>query len=294
MTDIITIVKPILENFFVQLLIVIVIAYLSVIIIRVAIQRFFAKTQFLSERREKTLESMIVSMAQYAASIGVMIFALSHFVEIGKLLAGAGVIGIIVGFGAQSLIKDILSGITLLYEKQLHKGDFITVNNEYSGTVEEIGLRLLKVRQWSGKLLTIRNGEVSEILNFNMDKMRVIEKVTVSFQENPERILSVLDNACNELNTNHTHFLLKDEKSEVIEKFQVYGMTSLNAKHRGYEYTVIGLVKDHIYFTAAKTARITIAQHLYREGVQMSAENVRFLHAKPEIENEKETAYEQS
>jgi moderate conductance mechanosensitive channel len=292
MTDISTLVKPIIENFFVQLLIVIIIAYLSVVVIRIATQRFFAKTQFLSERREKTLESMIVSIAQYAASMGVIIFALSHFVEIGKLLAGAGVIGIIVGFGAQSLIKDILSGITLLYEKQLHKGDFITINNEYSGTVEEIGLRLLKVRQWSGKLLTIRNGEVSEILNYNMHKMRVIEKVTVSFQESPERVLTVLENVCNDLNTKHTHFLLKDENSEVIEKFQVYGMTSLNAKFHGYEYTIIGLVKDHIYFTAAKVTRVTIAQHLFNEGVQMAEENVRFMNDISINSEKKETAYE--
>jgi moderate conductance mechanosensitive channel len=291
MTYISDIIKPILGNFFVQLFLAIIIAYISVVIIRIAVQRFFAKTDFLSERREKTLESMIVSIAQYAASTGIIIFALSHFFEIGKLLAGAGVIGIIVGFGAQSLIKDILSGITLLYEKQLHKGDFITINNEYSGTVEEIGLRLLKVRQWSGKLLTIRNGEVSEILNFNMDKMRVIEKVTVSFQESPAKVMSVLEGACNELNTLHTNFLLKTPTGEIIEKFQVYGMTSVNAKFHGYEYTVIGLVEDRIYFTAAKTARLTIAQHLYNEGVQMAEENVRLL---SESVSSKETAYEKS
>ncbi|OZM57097.1 mechanosensitive ion channel protein MscS [Lottiidibacillus patelloidae] len=283
--------KPILSNFFVQLFLVILIAYFSVVIIRIAVQRFFAKTDFLSERREKTLESMIVSIAQYAASIGIIIFALSHFVEIGKLLAGAGVIGIIVGFGAQSLIKDILSGVTLLYEKQLHKGDFITVNNEYSGTVEEIGLRLLKIRQWSGKLLTIRNGEVSEILNFNMHKMRVIEKVAISFQENPAKVMNVLEGACNELNAKHTNFLLKTPTGEIIEKFQVYGMTSVNATFRGYEYTVIGLVEDKIYFTAAKNVRLTIAQHLYNEGIQMAEENVRLL---SRTMNTKETAYEKS
>ena len=69
-------------------------------------------------------------------------------------MAGAGIVGVIVGFGAQSLIKDILAGIFLIYEKQLHKGDFITVNNTFNGAVEEVSLRYLKVREWSGKLLT--------------------------------------------------------------------------------------------------------------------------------------------
>jgi moderate conductance mechanosensitive channel len=263
-------------NFFVQLLFVISVSIISVYVIRTLVHRFFAKTSFLSEKREKTLEGMIVSIAKYAATIGVIIFALSHYVDITKLLAGAGVIGIIVGLGAQSLIKDILSGITLLYEKQLHKGDFITVNKEYNGTVEEIGLRMLKVRQWSGKLLTIRNGEVKEILNYNMNKMRVIEKVTVSFLEDPEKVIEVLQLACDELNNEKYEYLLKDEFGQPIERYQVYGMTDLNAQYQGYEYTVIGLVKDDIYFTAAKMARLTIAKTLHQQKIQMAESNIRY------------------
>lgn len=71
--------------------------------------------------------------------------------DFGKILAGAGVAGIVIGFGAQSLIKDVLAGVFLIYERQPHKGDYVTVNNLFNGTVEEIGLRSPQIREWSGK-----------------------------------------------------------------------------------------------------------------------------------------------
>lgn len=120
--------------------------------------------------------------------------------DFGKILAGAGVAGIVIGFGAQSLIKDIVAGIFLIYERQLHKGDYVTVNNLFNGTVEEIGLRSLQIREWSGKLLTISNGEVRQIENYNINYMRITESLLVSFKEDPERVYRVLEEACDMLN----------------------------------------------------------------------------------------------
>ncbi|MFP9048875.1 mechanosensitive ion channel protein MscC, partial [Enterococcus faecalis] len=80
-----------------------------------------------------------------------------------------------------SLIKDVLAGVFLIYERQLHKGDYVTVNNLFNGTVEEIGLRSLQIREWSGKLLTISNGEVRQIENYNIDFMRITESFLISF-----------------------------------------------------------------------------------------------------------------
>ncbi|WP_052158820.1 mechanosensitive ion channel family protein [Halobacillus sp. BBL2006] len=251
-----------------------IILFIAVIVLRKAIHSFFKRTDFIEERSERTLESMFNSIISYAAIIGFIFIVLAEFTSIGRLLAGAGVIGIIVGFGAQSLIKDFFAGLFLLYEKQLHKGDFITLNNTFHGTVEDIGLRFLKIREWSGKLLTISNGQINTIENYNFEHMRVIEKVTTNFREDPKKVFAALEEACNRLNDEKADYLKKDLKDDPIEPFQVYGMTSLNDHYRGYQYTVTGLVYDLVYWTAAKETRRVIAETMYEHHIAMAEQRV--------------------
>jgi moderate conductance mechanosensitive channel len=204
------------------ILIAAVIARVIVFIINKTVHNFFLKTHFIEERKEQTIESMIRSLTKYTVTISFIFFAISQYVSnFGRILAGAGVVGVIVGFGAQSLIKDILSGIFLIYEKQLHKGDFITINNTFNGTVVDIGLRFLKIREWSGKVLTISNGEVKQIHNFNIDQMRVIERVVVSYRENPERVFEILEIACEKMNEIHKPCLKLDHSNFAIEPFKI-------------------------------------------------------------------------
>ncbi|QHE51055.1 mechanosensitive ion channel family protein [Pontibacillus sp. HMF3514] len=264
-----------LSNGFVQFFGVVILTYLAIFIIKRSVRSFFSKTSFIEERKEKTLESMISSTINYTATIGLIIFALTLLgLEVGSVLAGAGVLGIILGFGAQSIIKDLLAGIFFLYEKQLHKGDFIAINDKFFGTVEDIGLRFLKLREWSGKLLTISNGQVNSIENYNIDHMRVIEKVTVSFQEDPKKIYKLLEETCEQLNDELAHYLKTDPADQPIQPFQLYGMTSLNSDHRGYEYTVLGLTEDLVYWTASKETRRIIAEKMFDHNIQMSLQHI--------------------
>ncbi|SMQ61339.1 Small-conductance mechanosensitive channel [Bacillus sp. OV166] len=266
----------------ISILIAAVIARVIVFIINKTVHNFFLKTHFIEERKEQTIESMIRSLTKYTVTISFIFFAISQYVSnFGRILAGAGVVGVIVGFGAQSLIKDILSGIFLIYEKQLHKGDFITINNTFNGTVVDIGLRFLKIREWSGKVLTISNGEVKQIHNFNIDQMRVIERVVVSYRENPERVFEILEIACEKMNEVHKPCLKLDHSNCAIEPFKVYGMTTINSGYRGIEYTVTGLVDDVYYWDAAKGARRIIAQTLFDYEIKL-AEDTMLLR---EVEN---------
>ena len=69
----------------------------------------------------------------------------------------------------------------------------MTINNLFNGTVEEIGLRSLQIREWTGKLLTISNGEVRQLQNYNIDYMRITESVVISYKEDPERVYAILE-----------------------------------------------------------------------------------------------------
>ncbi|WP_163539536.1 mechanosensitive ion channel family protein [Gracilibacillus sp. YIM 98692] len=264
-----------LENNLINLVIGAIVTLAIVLIAKKVIHTFFKKTNFLTEKKERTIESMLNSIIRYAATFGYIIYAFTVYgIEVGSILAGAGVLGIILGFGAQSLIKDLLAGVFLLYEKQLEQGDWIKVNNTFSGTVEEVGLRFLKVRQWSGVLLTISNGQVNTIENYNIEKMRVIEHVTTSFYENPKKVFQVLEEICEQLNDELYPYLLKDISGAPAEAFTVYGMSSVNDHYRGYKYTITGLCIDDEYFTAAKETRRIIAEHMYQNKIQMAEQHI--------------------
>ncbi|MFP5115493.1 mechanosensitive ion channel family protein [Bacillaceae bacterium C204] len=259
----------------ISILLAAVIARVIVLIINKTVHNFFLKTHFIEERKEQTMESMIRSLTKYTVTISFIFFAISQYVSnFGKILAGAGIVGVIVGFGAQSIIKDILSGIFLIYEKQLHKGDFITINNTFNGTVVDIGLRFLKIREWSGKVFTISNGEVKQIHNFNIEQMRVIERIVVSYRENPERVFEILEIACEKINELHEDCLKLDPNNCPLEPFKVYGMTTINSGYRGIEYTVTGLVDDAYYWDAAKEARRIMAQTLFDYEIRLAEDTM--------------------
>lgn len=266
----------------VEMVVVGLVLWISVFLINKFVHNFFVRTNFIAERNEKTIESLIRSITRYTATFGFVLYVISLFIDdFGKILAGAGIAGIVIGFGAQSLIRDILAGIFLIYERQLHQGDVVTVNNTFTGAVEELGLRSLKIREWSGKLLTISNGEVRQIQNYNIEFMRITERVVISFKENPERVYQILEELCGQLNKELEESLKINSVGLPEEPFQVHGITSLNSSvNRGIEFTIKGVVKDDDYFQCSLYARRKIAQTLYENDVQMLEEAVRIMQEK--------------
>ncbi|WP_272511865.1 mechanosensitive ion channel family protein [Bacillus altitudinis] len=260
----------VVKNKYIEILIVGLVLWLAVFIINKALQIFFKRTEFIEDKKKKTIESLVKSVSKYTASICFVLYVISLFFhDFGKILAGAGVAGIVIGFGAQTLIRDILAGIFLIYERQIHKGDYVTVNNLFNGTIEEIGLRSLQIREWSGKLLTISNGDIRQIQNYNMHYMRITESVLISANQNPDIAFKALETACDQLNQMHHDLLKKDEFQNAIEPFQVHGIMGLNKLNRGIEITVKGMVEDEKYFEAALAVRKEMITQLHQHDVKM-------------------------
>ncbi|EMI14893.1 mechanosensitive ion channel [Bacillus altitudinis] len=260
----------VVKNKYIEILLVGLILWLAVFMINKALQIFFKRTEFIEDKKKKTIESLVKSVSKYTASICFVLYVISLFFhDFGKILAGAGVAGIVIGFGAQTLIRDILAGIFLIYERQIHKGDYVTVNNLFNGTIEEIGLRSLQIREWSGKLLTISNGDIRQIQNYNMHYMRITESVLISANQNPDIAFKALETACDQLNQMHHDLLKKDEFQNAIEPFQVHGIMGLNKLNRGIEITVKGMVEDEKYFEAALAVRKEMITQLHQHDVKL-------------------------
>ncbi|CAM4398325.1 mechanosensitive ion channel protein [Bacillus manliponensis] len=239
---------------------------------------FFRKSSFFNEEVERTIQSVIRSILRYGIVISLVIYLIGQFVDIRGILAGAGIAGVVVGFAAQQMLKDVILGFARLTDKEFRVGDFVTFNGTSSGTIEEISIRFMQIREWSGKLLTIPHGEIRTIQNFNKGWMRVIERITVSYQEDPARIKELLEKACVICNEKLDHSLYRIE-NEAVEPFQYIGVTDLNPnlKYVGYEFCIVCLVKPEEYFETSRQVRFELMSIFHKNQVQMPAVNM-FVH----------------
>jgi small conductance mechanosensitive channel len=123
-----------------------------------------------NERRTKTLRGVIQNLLRYALYFVGVIMILSELnVNTGSILAGVGVVGLAVGIGAQSLVKDVVNGFFILFEDQFAVGDYVNIAG-VTGTVEDMGLRVTKIREATGDLHIISNGEITQVTRLHAAK----------------------------------------------------------------------------------------------------------------------------
>jgi small conductance mechanosensitive channel len=146
------------------------------------------------ERRQQLLT--IIHALRWVIGVLVVIaaslMALSNFVDIAPLLAGAGLAGLAVSLGAQTLIGDLIGGVLILVENQYGVGDVIEVG-DVAGVVEKLTLRVTYVRDIKGRLHIVPNGEVRTVSNVTKDWSRALVDVGVAYEEDLDRVLSVLE-----------------------------------------------------------------------------------------------------
>lgn len=152
--------------------------------------------------RARTLGSVLRSSANILIGSIITLMVLDQLgISLAPLLASAGVAGVALGFGAQSLVKDFLSGIFLLLEDQYGVGDLVTFG-DVEGIVEEVALRVTKVRDWDGVLWYLRNGEIVSTGNLSQGWARVLVDIRVGYQEDMAQVRALLEQACAEVASN--------------------------------------------------------------------------------------------
>jgi moderate conductance mechanosensitive channel len=121
-----------------------------------------------SERRETTLMKLLENILTYVISFMAFLMILSTLtIDVKALLAGAGIVGLAVGFGAQNLVKDIITGFFIIFEDQFSVGDQVRIGT-LEGVVQEIGLRTTKLKSGTGELHIIPNGSIIQVTNFSI------------------------------------------------------------------------------------------------------------------------------
>jgi small conductance mechanosensitive channel len=152
------------------------------------------------------------------------LIVLSHIgIDIAPLLAGAGVVGLAIGFGSQALVKDIITGLFILMEDQIAVGDVVDVGKDHAGAVEAISVRTIRLRDQAGSIHTVPFSEVTTVKNLTRDFAYVVSRISVSYAEDIDRVVEILRQVSEELTADEALGPL------ILDPFDYQGVDQLDA-----------------------------------------------------------------
>jgi small conductance mechanosensitive channel len=185
-----------------------------------------------SGQRARTLGSVLRSLCSAVVGIIAVIMVLGEFgVDLAPILASAGIVGIAVGFGAQNLVKDFLSGMFMLLEDQYGVGDIVDVG-QASGTVETVGLRITTLRDVNGTLWYVRNGEILRVGNKSQGFAVAVVDVPVAHGTDVAETTMTASRVAQE------RVEQPDLAEDVLEEVQTLGIESVTAEKLTLRLTV--------------------------------------------------------
>jgi small-conductance mechanosensitive channel len=236
-----------------------------------AVTRYLANERKSPREREMAIEryrARAAAVSGIVASAGTFIivavavlFALSSVgLDVAPLLASAGIAGIAIGFGAQTIIRDFLSGVFMILENQYGVGDVVTVNG-VTGTVEDVGLRITTIRDFDGTVWYVANGSVTELGNRSQGWSVAVVDVPVAHNSDLELAKEVLLQTVIELQQDErwTDRLMPDEPIVGVESIAASAVTMRIRLHTVHEQQV----------SVARELRVRSVKALDAAGVQM-------------------------
>ncbi len=189
-----------------QILLIVVSAKVVIRLSRLGVQRFEQEVSRRSghdfterTKRAKTLGSVIQnSIAVLVVGAAGLMTLKELGLDITPVLTGAGIIGLAVGFGAQTLVRDIISGFFIIFEDQVRVGD-VAIINSTSGVVEKIKLRTISLRDLSGTVHVFPNGTIETLANMTKDFSYCVLDVGVAYKEDTDEVVRILEEIADEL-----------------------------------------------------------------------------------------------
>jgi small conductance mechanosensitive channel len=182
-------------------------------------------------------------------------------VAIGALAAGAGILGAALGFGAQTLVRDFISGLFIVVEDQYGVGDFVDLGSA-TGVVESIGLRVTQVRDLEGTVWYVRNGEILRVGNSSQGWSRVILDLPLAYNADLEKAKTVIEQAAAKLAET------LGSKSGLIGKVQVWGVQALEGE--AVVFRVVQQVRPSKKDELARMMRLEVKKAIDKAGIKLA------------------------
>jgi len=216
-------------------------------------------------QRTRTLGSVLTTFARWTVWILVFIMVLTEWgVAVTPLIASIGILGAALGFGAQSLVKDILNGLFMVFEDQLGMGDIVNLG-QVTGVVERVGIRVTEVRDVNGTLWFIRNGEVLQVGNYSQDWARIILDVPVPYTLDVDEAQEALLSAAKEFATS------SEWKRKILEDPEMWGIESFS--HEALMVRITVKVRAGEQFALKRALHRYVKDALDQRGIDLPALN---------------------
>ncbi|MBD3403940.1 mechanosensitive ion channel [candidate division GN15 bacterium] len=206
-----------------RVLLILLLAFIVLSILRLVVRRIFAT---LSDRQESdegrkrltTLQSVVAWVTTIVVmAVAIMMILPELGIQIGPVLAAAGIVGLAVGFGAQQLVQDVISGFFILMENQIRVGDVVQIAGK-GGLVERVTLRMTVLRDLSGSVHYIRNGHIDTVTNMTMDFSYYLFDIGVAYRENTDEVVAVVKEVDEDLRKDDEY------KNDILDPIEILGV----------------------------------------------------------------------
>nr|WP_246944341.1 mechanosensitive ion channel family protein [Bacillus pinisoli] len=266
---------------FLKILLIFFIAGILIRLGKLALQNVFkirTKSPLrVSERREATLTRLLDNILTYVIYFIAFIMVLEVFtIDVTALLAGAGVAGLAIGFGAQNLVRDVITGFFIIFEDQFSVGDYIRTGT-FEGTVEEIGLRITKIKSFTGEIHILPNGSIQDVTNFSISNSVAIVDISIAYEGDISKAENVIQDLLQEL---------PERYEDMVDVPQLLGVQMLGASD--VVLRVTSEVKPMRHFAISRALRKEIKIRLDNHGIEIPFPRVVMYNRNDEVDtNEK-------
>lgn len=252
---------------------VLIVKIIAVLVISVLLSKFGSKMirkamekqksfkHRLDDKRIDTMSTLLVSVFRYTVYIlsGVAILTLlTNALNLQSVLAAAGIGGLAVGFASQSLIKDVISGAFIVFENQYSVGDMVTLEDRM-GVVEEIELRVTKIRDSKGDLHIIPNGEIKKVTNHSRGNKTVVVDIPLPYRVDVNKVFEAADKVCRSVS---------EEFDTIVENPRVLGITEL--ARGGFTLRITAKTLPGAHWEVERRIRKAIKEEFDRENIELS------------------------
>jgi small conductance mechanosensitive channel len=228
--------------------------------------RYKSKKEVTSGR-VYTLEKLLHNVYSYVLFfIFIMIIFDVLGIKTTSLLAGASVVGLAVGFGAQGLVSDIVTGFFILLEQQIDVGDYVTVSG-FDGIVEEVGLRTTRLRSFDGTLHFIPNRQIVTLSNHSRGNMRALVDISIPYEADIDEAITVIQGVCNRIAV---------ENENIVEGPNVLGVQTLGSSE--VVLRVIAQTKNGEQWGVERLLKKNIREAFNQNGIEIPFPHQVYVH----------------
>jgi small-conductance mechanosensitive channel len=205
-----------------RILVIIILTFVALRMARFVSDRMFPAAKKVKDPEFQKRADTLSSVIRYILFVAIIIIAAITVmgelgIKIGPVMAAAGIVGLAVGFGAQNLVQDVISGFFILMENQIRVGDVVQLGDK-AGLVERMSLRLVVLRDQAGNVHYVRNGHIQVVTNMTKDYGRYVFDIGVAYREDVDEVIEVVKQVDEELRKDPAF------KDDILEPIEILGL----------------------------------------------------------------------